>query len=79
MVVVDMSPMALKVIGKEACLWARGHFRLSKDPKKAPKHLKEGNSKKKKKNFMKVEEGGVHCNIYDGYCMKQWVRIPKVT
>jgi hypothetical protein len=36
MVVVDMSPMASKVIGKEACLWARGPFGLSKDPKKNP-------------------------------------------
>jgi hypothetical protein len=70
MVVVDMSPMASKVIGREACLWARGFFRLSKDPKKAPKHLKEGNEFFFKKNFMKVEEGGVHCNIYHGYCMK---------
>jgi hypothetical protein len=25
---------------------------------------------------MKVEDGGVHCNKYDDYCMKQWVRIP---
>jgi hypothetical protein len=27
---------------------------------------------------MKVEEGGVHCKKYEGRCMKQWIRIPKV-
>ncbi len=64
MAVIDMSPMALKVIRREACLWARGLFELSKDPNKTPKHLKEG-IVKKKKDFVKVEEGSVHCNKYD--------------
>jgi len=47
MVVIDMSPMTLKVIGREACLWARGLFGLSKDFKKTPKRLKKGIIKKK--------------------------------
>jgi hypothetical protein len=47
MVVVDMNPMTSKVIGEKTYLWARGPFGLSKNPKKAPKHLKEGNSKNK--------------------------------
>jgi hypothetical protein len=38
MVVINMSPMPLKVIGKEACLCARGPFGLLKDrrPKRCP-------------------------------------------
>ncbi len=28
---------------------------------------------------MKVGEGGVQCNIYDGYYTQQWIRIPKAT
>ncbi len=28
---------------------------------------------------MKMEDGGVHHNKYDGHCMKQWVKIPKTT
>jgi len=38
MVVVSMNPMPSKVIGKEACLWAKGPSKLSKDlgPKKHP-------------------------------------------
>jgi hypothetical protein len=27
---------------------------------------------------MKVEEEGVQNNKQDGYCMKKWIRIPKV-
>jgi hypothetical protein len=41
-VAIDMSPMASKVIGTEACIRARGPFGLSKDTKKTPKHFKEG-------------------------------------
>jgi hypothetical protein len=33
MVVVDMKPMPPKTIGRNVCLWARGLFGLSKDPK----------------------------------------------
>jgi len=32
---------------------------------------------KNKHESMKMEERDVHCNRYDGHCMKQWVRIPK--
>ncbi len=31
------------------------------------------------KKSMKVEEGGVHRNRYNGYCMNQWIKIPKAT
>jgi hypothetical protein len=37
------------------------------------------NQKKLVRDFMKVEEGGVHHNKYDGHCIKQLVRIPKAT
>jgi hypothetical protein len=33
MVDVDMNSMPPKIIGKEACLWAKGPLRLSKDLK----------------------------------------------
>jgi hypothetical protein len=38
MVVVDMNSMPLKVIQREACLWTRGPFGLSKDlePRRRP-------------------------------------------
>jgi hypothetical protein len=36
---------------------------------KDPKHLK-GGGVKKIRDFMKVEEGGVHHKKYDGHCMK---------
>ncbi len=39
------------------------------------KHFMEGRVKKNK-NSMKVENGSVHCKIYDGHCTKQQVRIP---
>jgi hypothetical protein len=72
MVVVNMRPMLLKAIGRKACLWNRGPFWLLKDlePKRRPniwrrKELKEAS------DFMKVEDEGMHYNIYDGHCMKQ--------
>jgi hypothetical protein len=40
--------------------------------------LKEGGVKKKK-DFVKVENGSVYCKRYDGHCTKQQVIIPKVT
>jgi hypothetical protein len=52
MVAVNMSPMASKVIRREACLWVKGPFGLSDNPKKAPKHLKEGIVFKKKKMIL---------------------------
>jgi hypothetical protein len=33
----------------------------------------------KKRDFMKVEDGGVHNKRYDARSMKQRVRIPKAT
>jgi hypothetical protein len=48
MVDVNMSPMPPKVIGKEACLRAKGPFGLSKDlgPKRHPNILWRENQKK---------------------------------
>jgi hypothetical protein len=45
------------------------------DPK-GVKTLERGDSRKKK-DFVKVEDGGVYCKRYDGHCMKQ-IKIPKV-
>jgi len=65
--------------GKEACLWIRGLSRLSKylGLKKHPNTLKK-EEWKETKEFMKVEKWGVHHNIYNGCCMKQWIKIPKI-
>ncbi len=75
-----MSPTSLKVIGREACLQAKGPFGLSKDPrpKMRPNTLWREESKEIK-DSMKVEDGGVHRKRYNGCCTKQWVRIPKAT
>ncbi len=56
MVDVDMSLMPLKFIGREAYLWTKGPYGLSKDPrpKKCPNTLWE-----EIKDFMKLEDGGV--------------------
>ncbi len=72
MVVVGMTLMQLNVIGRKACLWARGPFGLSKDPgpKKHP-NIGSMYESKEIRDFMKVEEGGVHCKKYDGCCTKQ--------
>ncbi len=75
-----MSPMPPKIVGREACLRTKGPFGPSKDP--GPKrHLNILWREKSKeiKDFMKMENGGVHHKIYDGRCMKQQVRIPKAT
>jgi hypothetical protein len=71
MVDVDMSPMPLKVIGREVCLRAKGPFGLSKDPgpKRSPNILWKEESKEIK-DFMKVEDGGVHRKKYNGHCTK---------
>jgi hypothetical protein len=64
--------MLSKAIGKEACLWARNHFGLPKDPgpKRHPNILRKDDSKEIK-DFTKMKDGGVHCNRYDDRCMKQ--------
>jgi hypothetical protein len=69
MVVVSMNSMPPKVIGKEACLWARGISRLSKHPDLRSKHLKEGGVKGNK--GLKIEDVGVQHNKYDSCCTKQ--------
>ncbi len=73
-----MSPMPPKVIGKEPCLQVKGPFGLSKDPKpkRCPNTLWKEESKEIR-DFLKVEDGGVHRNKYDGHCMKQRIKIPK--
>jgi hypothetical protein len=55
----------------EACLWVRSPFGLSKDL--GPKWCPNTWTKKELKivrDFMKVEEGGVHCKRYEGHCTK---------
>jgi len=80
MVDVTMTPKPPKVIGKEVCLRAKNLFRLSKDPR-PKRHLnilwKE--ESKEIKDFMKVEDGGVHSKKYDECCTKKRVKIPKAT
>jgi hypothetical protein len=80
MVDVDMSSTPPKVIGREACLLAKGPSRLSKDPtcKRRPNILWKEESKEIR-DSMKVENGGLHCRRYNGCCMKQRIRIPKAT
>jgi hypothetical protein len=64
-----MNPMPLKVIGKEACLWAKGLLGLSKDlgPKKHPNIWRRKESKETRES-MKVKKGGVQHNRFDGRC-----------
>jgi len=71
MVIVSMKPMLPKVIGRKACLQAKGSSKLSKDPrpKRCPNTWRKEESKEVK-DFMKVEDGGVHHNGYDGCCIK---------
>jgi hypothetical protein len=82
MVVVYMSMMPLKAIRREACLQVRSPYGLvlSKDPipKMHPNTWRKEESKDAKKS-MKVEEGSVHHNKYNGCCMNQWIKIPKAT
>ncbi len=62
----------LKVIGRDVCLQAKGLSRLSKDLglKRCPNTLWREESKEIR-DFMKVEDGGVHHKRYDGHCTKQ--------
>jgi hypothetical protein len=80
MVNVDMNPTSSKIIGKEVCLRSKGLFGLSRDlgPERCPKTLWKEESKEII-NFMKVENGGVHHERYNGHCKKQQVIIPKTT
>jgi hypothetical protein len=60
MVVVGMSPMPLKIIGKNAYSQVKGPLRLLKDlgPKRCRKHLKEGGVKRNDKTY---ESGKGRC------------------
>jgi len=71
MVDVDMNPMPPKVIGKEVFLQTKGHSGLSKNlgSKRCPNILWREKSKEIK-DFMKVENGGVHRKRYNGCYMK---------
>jgi hypothetical protein len=82
MVVVYMNLMPSIAIRREACLRVRSPFglTLSKhfEPKRHPNTWKKEESKDARKS-MKVEEGSVHHNRYNGCCMNQWIEIPKAT
>jgi hypothetical protein len=41
------------------------------DPKCVQTFERRRSQRKLVRDFMKVEEGGVHCNKYDGHCIKQ--------
>ncbi len=80
MVDVDMNPMPPKIIGKKTCLQTRGLFGLLKDPRpKRHPNIWRMQTLKEIKDFVKVEDGGVHHKRYDGCCTKQQIKIPKAT
>jgi len=80
MVVVSMSSMPSNVIGRETCLWIKSLYKPSKDfGTKRHWNIWRREESKETREPMKVGEGGVHHNRYDGHCMQQWVKIPKVT
>jgi len=67
MVDVNMNPTPLKVIRKEVCLQVNSSFRLSKDPiPKRHSNILWKEESNEIKDFMKVEDGGVHHKRYDG-------------
>ncbi len=67
---MNMTPP--KVIRKDVYLQIKGPYGLSKDPrpKRRPNILKKGDSNKKK-DYVKVEDEGVHRKRYNGHCTKQ--------
>jgi hypothetical protein len=71
MVAINMNLMPPKVIKRKVNLQIKGPFRLSKDPrfKRRPNIWKKDESKEKK-DFIKVEKGGVHHKKYDNHCRK---------
>jgi hypothetical protein len=71
MVDVNMSLMPPKVIRKEACLQAKGPSGSSKDPKpkRCPNTWRRKESKEIK-DYVKVEDGGVHRKRYIERCKK---------
>jgi len=72
MAVVGMKLMPPKAIGRKVCLQAKNLFRLLKNhgPKRRPS-IERKEESKETKDFMKVEDGGVHNNRYQGHCTKQ--------
>jgi hypothetical protein len=80
MVDVNMNPMPPKVIGREICLRIKSPSRLSKYlGLKRHLNILWREESKEIKDFMKVENVGVHHKRYDGRCTKQRIRIPKAT
>jgi hypothetical protein len=71
MVTIDMSLMPLKIIGKKTRLQTKGPFGLLKDlgPKRCQKFWRKEESKEIM-DFVKVEDGSMHCKKYDGRCTK---------
>jgi hypothetical protein len=71
MVDVNMNPTPSKVIGKEVCLQVKGLLRLSKDlgPRRCLNILWREESKEIR-DSMKMEDGNVHCKIYNGHYTK---------
>jgi hypothetical protein len=65
---VNMSSTPLMVIGREACLWAKGPFRLLKDLG-LKRHLNTLWKEESKEimDSMKVEDGSVHHKRYNGH------------
>jgi hypothetical protein len=62
------SPIPPKIIGKKACLQAKGPSGLIQGPwtQKTSKHLKEGRIKGNRGIYMEVGKGGVQCSRYNG-------------
>jgi hypothetical protein len=81
MAIINLNPMPSKAIGKNVYLQTKGPYRPSKDfkPKRHPNISRKGESKETKDFILKVEEGGMHPNIYDGYYTKQCFKVPKAT
>jgi hypothetical protein len=61
-------------LGKK--LQTKGPLGISKDPKpKRHPNILWREESKEIKDFMKVEDGGVHSRRYNGHCTKQHIRI----
>jgi len=78
MVVISMSSMSPKVIGRKVCLRTKGPSKLLKDPEpKRHPNIWRKDEFFKIRDFMKVKDRGVHHKKYNGCCIKQWIEIPK--
>jgi hypothetical protein len=57
--------MPPKAIRKKACFWVGNPYGLSKDPRpKRHLNILRREESKEEKEFMKVQDGGVHRNKY---------------